>query len=372
LREQDATADMEYLLLKESFIGDVLAVLAATQPNVVFSPHVIATTLNMLRLGSQGETAAEISAVLRSAHPKLLHREPVRPDSSATYLFSSRAWIHAGMVVNKNFMNALRRGESAMVQYVDFVNSTEAARSAMNHAIARDTGGLITEAVPPGSIRQDSRLVLASALYYKGLWSHPFPKSRTRREPFYPAGADQPSIPVPMMRHTMRAEYLRSDGYEAALLAYRDSVLSFGVLMPAESLDDLRSTISSAGLHAMLSDARSCELTIALPRFRVESSEELIPIFTHLGIRSAFDSTADFSPISSQEELRISFIGHTVYVDVDEEGTEAAAVAASGFRPISRQSAEMIVDRPFVFAIIDMESGTTYFLGQVTHPATSL
>ena len=91
-----------------------------------------------------------------------------------------------------------------------------------------------------------------------------------------------------------------------------------------------------------------------------------------LGIRSAFGATADFSPIISQEKLRVSFIGHEVYVDVDEEGTEAAAVTASGLRPISRQAAEMIVNRPFVFAIIDMESGATYFLGQVTHPATSL
>lgn len=372
MREPETSATGEYFPLRESFIGGMLTVLGAAQPNVVFSPHVIAATLNMLRLGSQGDTAAEISAALGPARPKLLHRDPVRPDSSATYLFSSRAWVQAGMVVNKTFMDVLRSGGSAIVHYVDFANSVEAARSAMNHAIARDTRGLITEAVPRGSIQQDSRLVLTTALYYKGLWSYPFPKSCTRREPFYPAGADQASIPVPMMRHTVRAEYLRSAGYEAALLAYRDSALSFGVLMPTESLDDLRFAISSAGVHAMLSDARSCELTIALPRFHVESMEELIPIFTQLGIRSAFGAAADFSPISSQAELRVDFMGHKVYVDVDEEGTEAAAVAASGLRPISRQAAEMIVNRPFVFAIIDMESGTTYFLGQVTHPATSL
>ncbi|HEX3924285.1 MAG TPA: serpin family protein [Streptosporangiaceae bacterium] len=90
------------------------------------------------------------------------------------------------------------------------------------------------------------------------------------------------------------------------------------------------------------------------------------------GRNNQYGATADFSPISSQAELRVDFMGHRVYVDVDEEGTEAAAVAASGLRPISRQAAEMIVNRPFVFAIIDMESGTTYFLGQVTHPATSL
>jgi serpin B len=171
-----------------------------------------------------------------------------------------------------------------------------------------------------------------------------------------------------MMRHTLRAEYLRSSSYEAALLRYRDSALSLGIILPAGPLEYLLSRASSSGVHELLSDAIPCELTIAMPRFRIESSLELADVLARLGIRSAFDPSADFSGISSREPLKVSFMVHSTYVEVDEEGTEATAAVTSVFTPIARRTAEMTVNRPFLFAIVDMESGTTYFLGQVPCP----
>jgi Serpin (serine protease inhibitor) len=196
-----------------------------------------------------------------------------------------------------------RRQASAVLQHVDFRSSPESARSAINLAISRETHALITESVPRGAVGPGTRLALTNVIYYKGLWSNPFPKRNTRTEPFYPKGAGQPAALVQMMRHTLRAEYLRSSSYEAALLRYRDSALSFGIILPAGPLEYLLSRASSSGVHELLSDAIPCELTIAMPRFRIESSLELADVLARLGIRSAFDPSADFSGISSREPL---------------------------------------------------------------------
>jgi serpin B len=357
-------------LLREPVTGGLLSLLAADRANVVFSPRVIGAALNVLRLGSRGGTEAELSAALRPAPPGLANREPTRPDSAAVYASSTGVWVQAGVPVSDQFALAVRHQESAILRHLDFRDSPEPARAAINHAIARETRGLITGLVPRGAIRPDTRLALTNVIYYKGLWSHPFPKRNTREEPFYPGQGGRASIPVRMMRHTLRAGYLRADGYEAALLPYRDSALSFGVVLPAGSPRDLWPRISAAGVHGLLADARPYELTIALPRFRVESSAELAPVLGRLGIGAAFGPAADFSGVSAAESLRLGFMAHSAYVDVDEEGTEAAAAVASGFTPIARRTAELAVNRPFIFAIADMESGATYFLGQVTYPGT--
>lgn len=365
-------ADMGHAQLLESFTGGMLSVLARDQSNVIFSPYVIAAALNVLRLGSRGSTEAELSRALRPAPRELLYNEPIRQDYSATYISSNRVWIQTGVHVNDEFLVAVRQQESAILQYLDFMNSPESARSTINHTIAREMRGIITDLVPRSAVRQETRLALTNVIYYKGLWSNPFPKRNTRSQLFYSNGYGKPGIPIPMMRHTLRADYLSSNEYEAALLSYRDSALSFGIILPTESLEDLRSRVSSGGIHKLLSDVTPCELTIDLPKLRIESSLELAPVLAPLGIRSAFGSAADFSGISSSESVRINFMTHSAYIEVDEEGTEAAAAVATGFTPISRRSAEMIVDRPFIFAIIDIESGITYFLGQVTYPARSV
>ncbi|HMD95010.1 MAG TPA: serpin family protein [Trebonia sp.] len=355
-------------LLREPVTAGMLSLLAAERANVVFSPRVIAAALNVLRLGSRGGTEAELSAALRPAPSGLAGSEPVRPDSAAVYAASTGVWVQAGVPVSDEFALAVRHQESAELRHLDFRNSPEPARAAINHAISRETRGLITEPVPRGAIRPDTRLALTNVIYYKGLWSHPFPKRNTRDEPFYPDRDGRAGIPVRMMRHTLRAGYLRADGYEAALLPYRDSALSFGIVLPAASPRDLWPLISGSGVHGLLADARPYELTIALPRFRVESSADLAAVLGRLGIGGAFGPAADFSGISPAEPLRVGFMAHSAYVDVDEEGTEAAAAVASGFTPIARRIAELVVNRPFIFAIVDMESAATYFLGQVAYP----
>jgi len=163
--------------------------------------------------------------------------------------------------------------------------------------------------------------VLANALYLKAAWTAPFPEDATDDAPFYPDGPGRPGVAVPTMRGTAARNYLRGDGYQAVLLPYRDTSLAMAVVLPDGPLSELRPKVAAAG------------------------------------------------------QLLISTVAHQAYIDVNEQGTEAAAATAvvmgrsAAFR--APPPATMVVDRPFLFAILDSATGVTVFLGQVSQPRSS-
>jgi serpin B len=175
-----------------------------------------------------------------------------------------------------------------------------------------------------------------------------------------------------MMHGSAARAYLRGDGYQAVLLPYRDASLAMAVVLPDGPLAALRPKIGAAGLGGLLAGTARHQVTLSMPRFRLESGFDLIPALRRLGVSEAFGEDADFSGITEAERLQIGAVAHKAYIDVDEQGTEAAAATAV----IMRASAvlrppppvTMVVDRPFLFAIIDTATGLPLFLGQVTHP----
>jgi len=144
------------------------------------------------------------------------------------------------------------------------------------------------------------------------------------------------------------------------------------VVLPDGPLDTLRPTIAAGGLRGLLADMSRNQVALSMPRFRLESAFDLIPTLKRLGVAEAFSERADFSGITEAERLRISAVAHKAYVDVDEQGTEAAAATAVVFQRLAAvltpPPVTMIVDRPFLFAIIHTPTGLPLFLGQVTHP----
>ena len=166
--------------------------------------------------------------------------------------------------------------------------------------------------------------------------------------------------------------YLRGDGYQAVLLPYRDINLAMAVLLPDGPPAALRPKLAAAGLGGLLAGAARHQVTLSLPRFRLEAAFNLIPALRRLGVAAAFGDNADFGEITEAAPLRIGAVAHKAYVDVDEHGTEAAAAtavvirAAAAMRP--PPAVTMVVDRPFLFAIVDSTTGLPLFLGQVSHP----
>ena len=225
--------------------------------------------------------------------------------------------------------------------------------------------------MPAGAIRRLTRLVLASAVYLKAAWTQPFPANATADAPFYPDGQGRPGLTLPMMHLTAPQAYLRGDGYQAVLLPYRDIGLAMAVVLPDGPLSALRPKVAAAGLGGLLGGTARHQVTLSLPRFRLEAAFDLIPALRRLGVTEAFGDDADFSGITDAEPLRIGAVAHKAYIDVDEHGRRPRRPPRWLWRASQRRApppVTMVVDRPFLFAIIETVTGLPLFLGQVSHP----
>jgi serpin B len=358
--------------------ADLFQILTEDATDTVFSPASVASALRIALCGARGQTAAELARVLN------LDEDPKPQDAaatglrltltsgggSATFRAPNTVWIQSGLPVSAAFEARLH--DAVTLAAADFRAAPEATRTEINRVIASQTEGKISGLLPSGTITALTRLVLASAVYLKAAWTEPFPERATADAPFYPDGRDQPTLIVPMMHGTASRAYLRGDGYQAVLLPYRDINLAMAVLLPDGPPTALRPKLAAAGLGGLLAGAARHQVTLSLPRFRLEAAFNLIPALRRLGVAAAFGDNADFGEISEAAPLRIGAVAHKAYVDVDEHGTEAAAATAAVIRAAAAMrpppAVTMVVDRPFLFAIVDSTTGLPLFLGQVSHP----
>jgi serpin B len=375
------TAARESAATAGAFGADLYSLLAQDGANTVFSPVSVASALWMAWCGARGQTAAELARALHldgsanAAGDGLRSLSALVGDTAAggsvTFRAPNTVWIQSGLPVRPEFTARLSEA-SAKFADADFARAPEAARNEINHVIAEQTAGKITGLLPPGSIGSLTRLVLANAVYLKAAWLQPFPAAQTSDAPFYPDGQDRQDLAVPTMRGTAARAYVRRDGYQAVLLPYTGGSLAMTVILPDGPLAVLLPAIAAHGLGGVLVGASRHQVTLSMPRFRVEAAFDLIPALRQLGVNEAFGDGADFSGITEAGPLRISTVAHKAYVDVDEQGTEAAAAtavsirAAAAFR--SPPPVTMVVDRPFLFAIVHTATGLPLFLGQVSRP----
>ena len=361
------------------FGADLYRALGGTA-SLVFAPASIAAALRMTLLGARGDTATQLAATLHLAKPQDaaagLLETCVLLDRLAAGDLTLRApntmWVQSGLPLQPDFTAALAQAACAQLRTADFAAAAGPVQQQINDLIAEQTAGKITGLIPSGVITRATRLVLASAIYLKAAWSHPFPPGATQDAPFYPEpGAGRP---VPTMRLRERLRYLRGDGYQAVELPYAGQRLGMVIVLPDGPLAPVESRLGRDGLARLLAGLAARQVTLALPRFRVTSQFSLAPALSALGMPLAFTSRADFTGITTAERVHISDVVHQAYLDVGEQGTEAAAATAVVIRAAARvmmpdPPVEMTVDRPFLFGITELASGRPLFLGRVTDPA---
>jgi serpin B len=381
------TAARESAATANAFGADLYQRLAQDRPNMVFSPLSVASALWMAWCGARGQTAAELARALHlngSADAALdgLHSlatlvgEPVSGSGSGSVTFRApnTVWVQSGFPVRPEFTARLSEAAATFAD-ADFTGAPDAARSEINRVIAEQTAGKITGLLPPGSVGPLTRLVLANAVYLKAAWLQPFSAAQTSDAPFYPEGQDRPDVTVRMMRGTAARGYVRGDGYQAVLLPYAGGSLAMAVLLPDGPLAALRPAIAARGLGGVLAGTSRHQVTLSMPRFRIEAAFDLIPALRQLGVNEAFSNEADFSGITEAGPLQVSTVAHKAYVDVDEQGTEAAAATAVGIRAAaafrSPPPVTMTVDRPFLFVIVHTATSSPLFAGQVSHPRSA-
>lgn len=388
----------------EAFGADLYGRLPG-QGNLVFSPASIATALRLVLLGARGETAAQIAAALhldipdgaapaRQAARELQAVSAILSDLAAgdlTLRAPNAMWVQSGLPLEPSFTAAVAAAAAVAVRDADFRQAAEQARQEINQFIAEQTAGKISDLLGPGVVSAATSLVLASAVYLKAAWAHPFPAGATRDAVFYlDSGQPDPGQPspgqpspgqprpgtqvtVPTMRLRARLRYLRGDGYQAVELPYVGARLGIVIVLPDPAPGPGSGDPPNAGPVGLLARLAPRQVSLALPRFKVTSRFALRPVLAALGMPLAFTDEADFSGITVAQRLRIDEVVHQAYIDVNEAGTEAAAATAVVMTAAARfvrpePPVEMIVDRPFRFAITDLRSGLPLFLGRVTDP----
>ena len=309
--------------------------------NQFFSPLSIRTALLMAYFGAKGDTAAQIREALRVSMP-----DDVLCATCAAMVVSlsgaggayelaiaNSVWSQIGVPLESAFVDVIEQHFGGSWNLVDFRSGSEAARASINRWVSDRTKGRIADVLAPGFSGVDTRLVLVNAVYFKGKWTVPFDRDRTCDEPFF--REDGGEVRVPLMHQTEQVRYLQGPNYQAVTLAYQGTDLSLLVILPErrDGLKDLETALSAAMMTECLKgDTRRVELF--LPRFTVTwGTVELREALTMLGMRLAFTQQGDFSGVNGrappdEESLFVSAVLHKAFVDVNEEGTEAAAASA--------------------------------------------
>jgi serpin B len=298
-----------------------------------------------------GESYKSLIALLRGLDPSVELR------------IANSIWYRAGFPVERSFLDAGRNWFDAQVGALDFASPSAVA--AINGWVSTSTAGKIPTIID--DIEDDQVMFLINAIYFKGSWRAKFDPMRTLDAPFRGVEGDQPTK---LMHRDGTMRYLQATDFEAVDLPYGNSAYSMTVVLPSAgtSVEAVAASLQTGAWTDRVSQFRDAEVDLFLPRFKLEWQRMLIPDLQSLGMRAAFvDGGADFSRMSSLgRELYISLVKQKTYVDVNEEGTEAAAVTNVGISVTSMPVRTLFrVDRPFVFVIRERLSGTILFMGKV-------
>jgi serpin B len=355
--------------------------LTGRDANLILSPFNIATALSMALAGARGQTAAEIQSVLHlhydttydSALGALLANLAEAGNTPGNELHTANGlWVQKGFAILPAFENTLTNNYHAPLTPLDFMTNPEAARSHINRWTEEHTKEKIRNLFPAGSLDAQTRLVLTSAIYFYGKWQEPFVTSRTRPAPFtLPTGA---TAQADFMNQTSHFGYTETPIAQILEMRYAGSGIAFDVLLPKSltGVADLEKSLTSENLAGWLGDLASRNVQVSLPKFRAESEFSLRKALSAMGMLTAFTDKADFSGIAPNRGLAISEVVHKAFVDVSEQGTEAAAATGIFMRATAMRKAEQAVvfraDHPFLFLIRDTRSGAVLFIGRLMNP----
>jgi serpin B len=374
-------ADSELVSSLDGFTVKSYKQLDQGDGNLILSPLNIATVLSMVLAGARGQTADEIRSVLGvQADPGY--------DASVGTLFSDLAksgnaegnqlltadglWVQKGFDLQPAFEKTMETDYRASVSLVDFVMDAEAVRSRINRWTEERTKGRIKNLLRAGSLNGQTRLVLASAIYFWGRWQAPFVPSKTKPAPFTLPTAT--TTQAAFMNQTSRFGYTETPLAQLLEMRYAGTGFAFDILLPktAAGLPELERSLTKDTLTGWLGNVVARKVQLSLPKFRTESEFSVGKTLAAMGMPTAFSNQADFSGISGKRGLMISEVLHKAFIEVSEQGTEAAAASGAVIAATAAREPEQTVvfraDHPFIFLIRDTRTQAILFIGRLTDP----
>lgn len=346
--------------------------------NIFFSPLSISLALEMTANGASGKTLEEMSRTLHlgqmttdevNKSALALMNSIKSADPKIELAMANSLWARQGVEFKKDFLARNKDNFQSEMTSLNF--NDPQAKATINNWVSRSTRGKIPTIID--NIDNQMVLYLINAIYFKGQWKDKFDKSNTENAPFYPASGSEK--PVSMMSRSGSYSYFRGEKFQAVSLPYGKGDFSMTILLPERGypMKDFLKSLDYDKWERQMATLRNSPGTVRIPRFKLEFDKELSVALKSLGITLAFDrDKADFSRMIDQQNVLISEVKHKAIVEVNEEGTVAAAATSVGIRVTSAiidEPFNFVADHPFVIAIRDQRSGAILFMGIVENPS---
>lgn len=351
--------------------------------NVFFSPFSVATAMGMAYAGARGDTLEQLTLNFGYAADELndrkvlaLFKEQLEAARDLPHEYTldiaNAAVAQEGYGVLPNYTEALMSSFGAEYLEADFSKKGQEAIDKINKWVSEKTHGKVRSLFdePPDF---STRLILLNAVYYKGTWLYEFNKVRTKPRSFYNGGVTKVLVPMMKMKSTLNHTFDASLNADVVDLPYVGTDIAMTILLPSErnGIEHLKSALTTQNLNKAIARMYPKDMKLKLPKFKLETKYTLKPTLESLGIKKIFSADADLSGISGAKNLYVSDVLHKAVLEVNEEGSEAAAV--TGFVIQLRTAAfvtppplpKVYVDHPFIFLIRNVNTNIIMFLGEV-------
>lgn len=383
LASAETQSDVETLVRGNSaFTLDLYQQLRRADGNLFFSPYSISSALAMAYAGARVNTQEQMGRTLRFSLPQeKLHPAFAEVQSRLSKLreggtiklnVANSLWPQQDDRFLDEYLSLVKKYYGVSITPVDYKNARETARKMINKWVEEKTENKITNIIQPGVLDSLTRLVLVNAIYFKGKWTKQFKPSETKNEPFFVS--PETSVQAPLMRQMQKFKYAELDSLQILELPYLGNDLSMLVLLPRErnGLDQLESHLSLENFMRWKGALREQKVQVFLPKFKTTTLFNLSNTLAAMGMVDAFDRTkADFSGMDGKPNwLYIGAVLHKAYVDVNEEGTEAAAatVVSGVAMGVPKPPPIFRADHPFLFLIQENQNGSILFMGRIKDP----
>ncbi len=370
-------ANNEFALSLYKKLGD-------DEKNLVFSPYSITSALAVTYAGAKGNTAREMAEVLwfpedqAAFHPgykAFTDSIQLTGDEKGTELRIANAlWAQDDYKLRQDFLDLAESCYKAKAENVNFKipEELEKTRQKINRWVEEMTNNKIQNLLPPGVLKEVTRLVITNAIWFNGNWVKPFDKNNTASSIFNINSSK--SVPTDFMHQKSNAGYYEDDEVQALELLYKGEKKSMIIVLPKETEGwRLVGRILTLDRLSLISQGMEVkEVEMAIPKFTYDSQFNLKETLVLLGMKEAFSNYADFSGMTEANDLKIDEVIHKAFIEVNESGTEAAAATAVIMvlkSALEEQPIRFIANHPFIYFIVDKTTGGIIFMGRFVNPA---
>ncbi len=379
-----ASADASQKVDVKNANGFTLRVLAksktTTSSNTMISGTSLRQALGAAYLGAKGSTKQEMAQALALPDDRDKAADAAKAENaaweeargkSAELVVANRVWVDKGTALDPEY-GALAQSIGFAPAFVEIQKKPEEARKAINSWVSEQTKEKIHDLLPSGSLDARTKLVITNAIYFKGRWANPFPKSATKDEPF--TTATKQTVNVPTMHLIDSFRYGEDKNVKVLELRYEGSDLALMIVLPdtKDGLAKVEESLDADAIERWSGALQSTRVDVALPKLSFRSGGVMNPVLQELGIKTAFSDKADFGAMADPKaKIQIGPVFHQTFLTVDEVGTEAAAATGAVMRTTSLMVGEpkpFKVDHPFLFFVRDAKRGRLLFAGRVVDP----